>query len=95
MDINGDGVIDAFLLEGSECTPDDDEDEWPEEDDDWPVDGPSDIPDDDTSYLDPDKFYEYGKWGGGAFDSTAFDELSFEEQNEIIDYLSSVGLYFK
>ncbi len=87
MDIDGDGVIDAFLLEGSECTPDDDEDEWP-------VDGPSDIPDDDTSYLDPDKFYEYGKWGGGAFSSTVFRSLPIEEQNTIIIYLRQLGLYF-
>ena len=69
MDINGDGVIDAFLLEGSECTPDDDEDDWPEEDDDdWPEDEQDDIPDGDggTSPEDPDEFWDGSEYGGGV-----------------------------
>ena len=42
-----------------------------------------------------DDFYECGKWGGGALNSDAFEELSEEEQNAITNYLSSVGLYLQ
>lgn len=42
----------------------------------------------------PEEFYEYGKWGGGAFNSTAFEELPIEEQNAIKYYLRQLGLYF-
>lgn len=34
-----------------------------------------------------DDFYNYGKWAGGATDSSAFRELSQEEQQEIKDFL--------
>ena len=40
-----------------------------------------------------DDFYEYGKWGGGAFNSYAFNELPIEMQDEITEYLSDIGLY--
>lgn len=36
-----------------------------------------------------DDFYNYGKWGGGATNSSAFEELSKEEQKSIINYLGS------
>lgn len=39
-----------------------------------------------------DEFYEYGKWGGGAFDSSAYYDLSSSERNEINKYLKSMGL---
>ena len=39
-----------------------------------------------------DDFYECGKWGGGALNSDAFNELSEEEQNAITNYLLSIGL---
>ena len=42
-----------------------------------------------------DDFYEYGKWGGGAFNSDKFDQLPFELQKEITDYLSNIGLYIQ
>ena len=42
-----------------------------------------------------DEFYEYGKWGGGAFDSDAFDELPLSEQYKIIQYLQNNGLMSK
>ena len=41
-----------------------------------------------------DDFYECGKWGGGALNSDAFNELSEEERGRVIDYLSEIGLYF-
>ena len=41
-----------------------------------------------------EEFYEYGKWGGGAFSSTAFEELPMEEQKAIENYLRQLGLYF-
>ena len=40
----------------------------------------------------PEEFYEYGKWGGGAFSSTAFDSLPFEERLAIVTYLKQIGL---
>ena len=79
MDIDGDGVIDAFLLE----EPDDDDDEWPEEDDDWPEDEPDDIPDGDTSPEDPDEFWDGSEYGGGSGPgdeiSSAYDGLTSEQ----------------
>ena len=39
-----------------------------------------------------DDFYEYGKWGGGAFNSDKFDQLSKEEQDAIEEYLRGIGL---
>lgn len=39
-----------------------------------------------------DDFYEYGKWGGGAFYSDAFRQLPVEEQNAIWAYLGQLGL---
>ena len=41
----------------------------------------------------PEEFYEYGKWGGGAFNSTAFRSLPIEERMNVEDYLSRMGLY--
>ena len=37
-------------------------------------------------------FYEYGKWGGGATDSPEFEELTDEEQRNIIQYLRNNNL---
>ena len=31
-------------------------------------------------------FYEYGKWGGGAFNSEVFEELPFERQKSIENF---------
>ena len=46
-----------------------------------------------VSKLHPEEeFYEYGKWGGGAFSSTAFDSLPFEERLAIVTYLKQIGL---
>ena len=39
-----------------------------------------------------EEFYEYGKWGGGAFNSDAFRQLPVEEQNAIWAYLGQLGL---
>ncbi|MBO5312279.1 MAG: hypothetical protein J6A91_09545, partial [Bacteroidales bacterium] len=39
-----------------------------------------------------EEFYEYGKWGGGAFNSDGFKELSSQEKNQIITYLKRNGL---
>jgi hypothetical protein len=41
-----------------------------------------------------EKFYEYGKWGGGAMDSKAFNKLPIEERLAIEDYLRELRLYF-
>lgn len=42
-----------------------------------------------------EKFYEYGKWGGGAFNSDAFEKLPLDKQQEIYNYLSNLQLYKK
>lgn len=42
-----------------------------------------------------EEFYEYGKWGGGAFNSEAFEKLPLDEQQEIYNYLSNLQLYKK
>ena len=39
-----------------------------------------------------EEFYEYGKWGGGAFNSEAFRQLPAEGQDAIWDYLEKLGL---
>ena len=39
-----------------------------------------------------EEFYEYGKWGGGAFNSSAFDTLPIEVQDSIQLYLINLGL---
>ena len=39
-----------------------------------------------------DDFYEYGKWGGGTFNSDKFDQLPKEEQDAIEEYLRGIGL---
>ena len=57
MDIDGDGVIDAFLLEGSECTPEPDEEDkekWPEGDEDWPKDEQPTLGSNDDSQYEPE-----------------------------------------
>ncbi len=41
-----------------------------------------------------EEFYEYGKWGGGAFNSKAFDNLNKEDQNRIYSYLRELGILF-
>lgn len=41
-----------------------------------------------------EKFYEYGKWGGGAMDSEAFNKLPIEERLAIEDDLRELRLYF-
>jgi hypothetical protein len=38
-------------------------------------------------------FYEYGKWGGGFYNSPAFDALPQEDKDAIFDYLEDNGLY--
>ena len=38
-------------------------------------------------------FYRYGKWGGGAYNSTAFRNLPYAEQSAVQDYLRKQGLY--
>lgn len=40
-----------------------------------------------------EEFYRYGKWGGGAYNSSAFDKLSDDEQQNIFNYLETIGLY--
>ena len=39
-----------------------------------------------------EKFYKYGKWGGGVFDSEAFRKLPADEQDAIWEYLEKLGL---
>ncbi len=40
------------------------------------------------------EFYEYGKWGGRAFNSAKFNELPLENQRLTEGYLRQLGLYF-
>lgn len=37
-------------------------------------------------------FYEYGKWGGGVFNSSEYDALSDETRQKIENYLITNGL---
>ena len=39
-----------------------------------------------------EKFYEYGKWGGGAMDSDSYYNLPKETQDSIEEYLKIKGL---
>ena len=39
-----------------------------------------------------EEFYEYGKWGGGALNSDAFEKLSEEERGRVEEYLTQIGL---
>lgn len=40
-----------------------------------------------------EKFYKYGKWGGGATDADEFNHLSPEEREKIKDYLKKNNLW--
>ena len=40
-----------------------------------------------------EEFYEYGKWGGGAYNSSAFAVLPFEIQKSIENFLRGSGLF--